>query len=147
MGYRSEVCMTIYGETEQDMRDLKVMLDTAGVDLDKHWSPGDWGINDKVFSFYTIETKWYESFSEVQAVMKVWELAISINEGKEDGRPKFSGIFLSIGEDNTDIEEESFGDPWSYDPPYVSRVIHNTRSLALGSRLEIGKPTPEEAQA
>ena len=36
MGYRSEVCMTIYGETEQDMLDLKVMLDTAGIDLDEH---------------------------------------------------------------------------------------------------------------
>lgn len=146
MGYRSEVCMTIYGETKQDMRDLKIMLDTAGVNLDKEWSPDSWGINDEVFSFHVHETKWYEGFPDVQAVMKVWELAISLNE-TEPETEKFSGVFLRIGEDNTDVEEDSFGDPWSHDPPYVNRCIQNPRSGALGSRLEIGKPTPEKAQA
>jgi hypothetical protein len=149
MGYRSEVCMTIYGETEQDMRDLKVMLDTAGIDLDKEWSPDSWGITEEFFSFHVHETKWYEAFPEVQAVMKVWKLAISLNETerKEGETERFSGILLRIGEDNTDIEEESFGDPWEHEPPYVNRYIEKPRSLALGSRLEIGKPMPEEAQA
>lgn len=149
MGYRSEVCMTIYGETEQDMRDLKVMMDTAGIDLDGHWSPGHWGINDEFFSFHVNEVKWYEAFPEVQAVMKVWELAISLNETerKEGETERFSGVFLRIGEDNTDVEEDSFGDPWAKDCPYVNRYIENPRSLALGSRLEIGKKTPEETQA
>ena len=149
MGYRSEVCMTIYGETEQDMRDLKVMMDTAGIDLDGHWSPGHWGINDEFFSFHVHEVKWYEAFPEVQAVMKVWELAISLNETerKEGESERFSGMFLRIGEDNTDVEEDSFGDPWAKDCPYVNRYIENPRSLALGSRLEMKEKTPEETQA
>ena len=95
------------------------------------------------------EAKWYEAFPEVQAVMKVWELAISLNETerREGEYERFSGVFLRIGEDNTDVEEESFGDPWRHDPPYVNRCISGSRSLALGSRLEMKEKTPEETQA
>jgi hypothetical protein len=139
MGYRSEVCMSIYGDSPQAMRELKAMIDAAGVDLNAHWADHDWGIDEKNFFFLVDDVKWYDSFPEVQAVMKIWNLAMDLNEEPEEGGAKFSGIFLRIGEDNTDVEEESFGDPWAYDPPYVSRAIVFGHKNNLGARLEVSK--------
>lgn len=142
MGYRSEVCVSIYGESPQAMRELKAMMDAAGVDL-SGWADDDWGIDEQRFFFLVDDVKWYESFPEVQAVMKIWNLAMELSEEMEEGGTKFSGIFLRIGEDNTDIEEESFGNPWDYDPPYVARSIVFGEKNNLGARLEV---TPEQTQ-
>ncbi len=139
MGYRSDVCMVIYGEHQYAMRELKALMDAAGIDLTKDWGDDRWGIDDEQFCFLTDDVKWYDSFPEVQAVMKVWRLAYEIG-ADADGLTKYSGIFLRIGEETSDIEQESFGDPWEHDCPYVSRCFDTVRKLHLGKRIDVGTP-------
>lgn len=139
MGYRSDVCMVIYGEHQYAMRELKALIDAAGIDLNDHWGDDNWGINDEQFCFLADHVKWYDGFPEVQAVMKIWELAQNIGED-EEGLTKYSGVFLRIGEEIEDTEQESFGDPWDHDPPYVSRCFDSVRKLNLGERIDVGTP-------
>jgi hypothetical protein len=139
MGYRSEVCMMIYGESKHAMHELKALMDAAGIDLNEHWGDSDWGIDAEKFCFLVNDVKWYDSFPEVQAVMKVWELAYEIG-ADADGLTKYSGVFLRVGEETTDIEEMSFGDPWDHDCPYVSRCVHVNGGVPFGARLNVGTP-------
>jgi hypothetical protein len=139
MGYRSDVCMVIYGEHQYAMRELKALMDAAGIDLTKDWGDDRWGIDDEQFCFLTDDVKWYDSYPEVQAVMKVWQLAQDTGED-EDGLTRYSGIFLRIGEETSDIEQESFGDPWEHECPYVSRCFDTMRKFNLGKRLSVGTP-------
>jgi hypothetical protein len=147
MGYRSDVVMVIYGRDKQCMTKLKAMIDAAGIDLDKHWPPNSWGIDDKMFCFDISDVKWYEGFPEIDETEKIFQMAHDMEEvdGHERAKnqePKddfmFSGIFLRIGEEHTDIEEKHFGDPYDQECPYVySRIEHN-HNLCLGERLNMG---------
>jgi hypothetical protein len=130
--------MVIYGEHKYAMYELKALIDAAGIDLTS-WGNDRWGIDDKQFCFLADDVKWYDSFPEVQAVMKVWELAYEIG-ADPDGVTKYSGIFLRIGEETADIEQMSFGDPWEHECPYVSRCFDIPLELSLGKRIDVGTP-------
>jgi hypothetical protein len=131
--------MVIYGEHEYAMRELKALMDAAGIDLTKDWGDDRWGIDNEQFCFLADHVKWYDSYPEVQTVMKIWDLAQDTGED-EEGLTRYSGVFLRLGEETADIEEMSFGDPWDHDPPYVSRCFDTVRKLNLGERLDVGTP-------
>ena len=141
MGYRS--CVGICFTRDSDkapaipllitLAKMKELLSTDY--FEETWNVADSGWNDDEFVFYVEDVKWYEGYSDVQAMEKFFEFVESMNRD-DDGNDRdwYSGSFVRIGEETADIEEKSFGpDPW--DQLYVVRGMEFDQSL-LGKRSD-----------
>jgi hypothetical protein len=118
MGYRSDVQMTIQGPEEE------LLTTWAAFRLKNPWVAPDSSDKDPCVEHMSItknETgnvltlcfvashwKWYDGYPDVDRIMQLWKHFA----GNETASTS-SGIFIRIGEENTDIEEKTFGDsPW-----------------------------------
>ena len=153
MGYRSEVLMVLKGPA---VKEIKVLMDTAGIDLDEHWSQkfvdeGEivsshehfgYGKDRKgqlTFVFHADDVKWYESYPEVQAIEKVWEFAEMIADrfGRSGCQPldsELDGIFIRIGEDYEDVTVKAIGLD-GYELAQVHRTIDFDHQF-LGEQID-----------
>jgi hypothetical protein len=169
MGYRSEVMMMLKGPA---LKEVKVLMDTAGIDLNEHWGETFYG-NDKgegvkvpscfgygrdhndqlTFVFHTDDVKWYESFPEVQAIEKMWEFASMIGD-KESNNVSYldetiTGIFIRIGEDYEDVMVKAIGIN-GYELAQVQRTIdfdHQFLGEQIDWSAEINRDRIEAAKA
>lgn len=118
MGYRSDVKALIYplgGEhnlLEYDK--LKLLFNTTFQDVFEAWGEDYFSWNDKhrVLEFDANSVKWYDSYPEVQRLVKF------LAEVQDLG---YEYEFLRIGEEVEDVEEDSSGDAENY--MYVERTI------------------------
>lgn len=153
MGYRSEVMMMLKGPA---IKEVKVLMDTAGIDLNEHWGetviggdervkmPSCFGYgrdhNDQLtFVFHIDDVKWYESFPEVQAIEKMWQFASMIADrfGRSGCQPldsELNGIFIRIGEEYEDVTVKAIGLD-GYELAQVHRTIDFDHSF-LGEQID-----------
>lgn len=118
MGYRSDVKALIYplgGEhnlLEYDK--LKLLFNTTFQDVFEAWGEDYFSWNDKhrVLEFDANSVKWYDSYPEVQRLVKF------LAEVQDLG---YEYEFLRIGEDDNDVESMNSGDAENY--MYVERTI------------------------
>jgi hypothetical protein len=79
---------------------------------------------NRTIAFYEDGVKWYESYEDVKAHERLYEIAEEYAEqyGSETMNNPVSCAFIRIGEEMEDIEERGGGyDPWNI--MYVSRSI------------------------
>lgn len=79
---------------------------------------------NRTIAFYEDGVKWYESYEDVKAHERLYEIAEEYAEqyGSETMNNPVSCAFIRIGEEMEDIEEKGSGyDPWNI--MYVSRSI------------------------
>ena len=79
---------------------------------------------NRTISFYEDGLKWYDSYKDVQAHERLYEMMEDYAEeyGSETMNNPVSCAFIRIGEEADDIEERGAGyDPWNI--MYVSRSI------------------------
>ena len=133
MGYRSYV----YVITDIENKALIAALKAATPDeeeegLFKVWNLSQPNIKKReVMLFEFHDTKWYESYSDVNAVM------LEINELINDNKGNTFG-YIELGENDDDITH--LGSPWDYD-------MHLNRSVDtpfLGRKLEKALANMEE---
>jgi hypothetical protein len=79
---------------------------------------------NRTIAFYEDGVKWYESYADVKAHERLYEIAEEYAEqyGSETMNNPVSCAFIRIGEETDDVEERGGGyDPWNI--MYVSRSI------------------------
>jgi hypothetical protein len=79
---------------------------------------------NRTIAFYEDGVKWYESYADVKAHERLYEIAEEYAEqyGSETMNNPVSCAFIRIGEETDDVEERGGGyDPWNI--MYVSRGI------------------------
>ena len=79
---------------------------------------------NRTIAFYEDGLKWYESYADVKAQERLYEIAEEYAEqyGSETMNNPVSCAFIRIGEETDDVEERGGGyDPWNI--MYVSRSI------------------------
>jgi hypothetical protein len=79
---------------------------------------------NRTIAFYEDGLKWYESYADVKAHERLYEIAEEYAEqyGSETMNNPVSCAFIRIGEETDDVEERGGGyDPWNI--MYVSRSI------------------------
>lgn len=106
MGYRSEVAMAIYGNTEA-MNDIIKYFDEEFEKLSddtKQFIKDEINITDNKIIVHYDSIKWYEWYDYVLFFNDVWKYSEQFDT---DG---INGEYIIIGEALDDIEEQSFGD-------------------------------------
>ena len=137
MGYRSLVgiCFTRDKNTAPSVPELLALARVKGIikddGLGKYWSAKDYGWDNDKFMFYVEDVKWYESFEDVVLMETLFAFVKELSEENEDW---YSGMFLRIGEEDSDIEQNVFGHN-PYDHMCLSRSISFDDSL-LGNQKE-----------
>lgn len=138
MGYRSDVAMLITSDepTDRKIEELMVHLKLAQVNL-KEWTSQEWakdpfiGWNHHTFVFKADHVKWYDGYSDVDAINEVWEIAKKMTG--------VSGVFMRIGESSDDVVDENFGEDPQYNDAYITRQIVLPEGLPFG---EFGDEVP-----
>ena len=90
-------------------------------DINKHLTVNK---QNRTIAFYQDGLKWYDSFEDVKAHERLYEIAEEYGEqyGSETMNNPVSCAFIRIGEETNDVEERGGGyDPWNI--MYVSRNI------------------------
>lgn len=145
MGYRSTVGIRVQ-RTDPDAPDIPTVLalaKTKGIisgDLfEAHWYKDASGWDADNFVFYNEDVKWYDGYEPVDGVNNLY----AFFEELDDGEGKYRGAFCRIGEDQTDVTVEHFGeDGWEL--AEVSRSIDIDLTL-LGERPKLTDVNKEEA--
>jgi len=124
MGYRSDVAITIYGNSEK----LKAVKQYADDELAKLsdeeqaavleqfedseedtqrmvWNIDDEDEEDRAFFFFATHVKWYDGYVVVNYINSIFNYAEEI---AEDG-DEFYGEHVRVGEDMTDNQIDTFG--------------------------------------
>jgi len=119
MGYRSVVGIMFKREKPQapSVPEILALAKTKGIlqgeTLGQYWNDEDYGWDDDKFLFYVTDVKWYESYPDVQAMEKLFSFVEELSRESEM-QSWYSGMLLRIGEEDSDVEQKSFGDePWS----------------------------------
>jgi hypothetical protein len=133
MGYRSDLIVLIYPDTDTETADnaapayeqLKVLMATTFKDVvaDKHFeSCMAWIDESHVLKFKFDSVKWYPSYADVQMFEKM--LAV-FNGDDEAGIEGYCTEFIRIGEESGDIEQRSSGDNCEYHLQVCSEIDCN----------------------
>ena len=137
MGYRSLVgiCFSRDKDTAPSVPELLAMARVKGIlkeeGLGKYWSDEDYGWDENKFIFYVEDVKWYEGYEDVQSME---DLFAFVEELSQENEHWYSGTFLRIGEEDSDVENKTFGhNPW--DHMVLCRSISFDESL-LGNQKE-----------
>jgi hypothetical protein len=107
MGYRSEVCVAVYG----DALALAAHLARWRAKTTQGGQTDEWVVNaehpDNTPELYRLEfseVKWYEGYTDVAHVM-------SLLEGLDEGEnPALCGEFVRTGEEDGDFDTKEYGD-------------------------------------
>jgi hypothetical protein len=129
MGYRSDVAYTIRFVHEDDtnnkqsfytfLAEAKAKAATAAcfTEEQKTWQGGNGFIVDEGrfrINFSAEHVKWYPDFDDVKCHMALIDLAAEW-ANDEDNNSGIAYVFVRIGEENDDVEEEFGGDyDWSW---------------------------------
>lgn len=119
MGYRSNVAITIYGNSEKlnavrkyaeiKFINLPAAIRDAVMDLyyysEKDSSNKVWGDDSRYF-FYATSVKWYSSYPVVDYIESIFQYANEICDDTDD----FAGEYVRVGEEDNDIDVRMFGD-------------------------------------
>jgi hypothetical protein len=123
MGYYSDVGFVVsvdnYSDTCDEETKNKFALAVGAFKLlgDKFLQSFDdqIGWRDGRITFYIGSVKWYDDYEDIKQFDAVWEALQEI-----DG---VSGVYVRIGEETTDLEEEYFGEQPSFDEINMRRYI------------------------
>ena len=127
MGYRSDVGIAVrrYDENVPDIPTLLALAKTKGIIgndyFEKEWGKDSYGWDDDNFTFYVESIKWYEDDPSVKAMERLFAFFEEVQADHEDSA--YSGVFCRVGEETTDVTEETFGDNW-YDLMSIRTVIN-----------------------
>lgn len=135
MGYRSVVGIVFKRESDEAPTIPELITFAKVKDVlpanyfEEKWDESVYGWDDNKFVFHIEDVKWYDAYPEIQVMEKFFDFVEDMNQdGEGDVRDWYSGSFARIGEENSDIEEKSFGpDPW--DQLYVVRSLELDTSL------------------
>ena len=122
MGYRSDVTVVVYpDDRDQDKYNtLKVLMGTTFKEV-----PFDDCVNwhdDKCALVYNItDMKWYDSYPEVQAFLR---MLASLAGETEDGIGGYNYETVRLGEDADDTEQSQGGD-------YIEYCLSVTRDVSV----------------
>jgi len=83
------------------------------------------GWKDGQFVFYGQGWKWYSDYDFVIAWKELWEMMQEVED--------ISGVFVRVGEETDDIEEDNFGDDVDFD------MCYPRTELAFGGGSILGK--------
>ena len=124
MGYRSEVAIVIQTDNtkSEDVKGWHLFIaelkanpkcDIAMEQIGSQYLDNG-GIDMKTCCLYVdfSETKWYDSYEDVQSYLAIMEIAKTwCNADRQDTQlTPMSMAFLRVGEESSDIEEEFYGD-------------------------------------
>ena len=155
MGYRSSVACVISVDQQriQDEKgDYTFIYDKAKfkemigfIKLSRFWELWNatdddrkcFGWSNGKFVFYGADFKWYPDYEDVRAFHDMFNKMSDI-EG-------ISGYFMRVGEENGDIEEDSFGDEPDWDMFYSQTVMTFDGEDYLGKRTTDEKQTTQDA--
>jgi hypothetical protein len=102
---------------------------------------------ENMVNFHAYDVKWYESYEEVKAHTKLYELC---NNEETQFYEKCGYVFYRVGEEQNDIHDESGGIDPPYDDFYTSTSIEvpfNTNYTPYGNTLdELTKDQPTEGE-
>lgn len=132
MGYRSDVGAVILADNK-DKHVFKQFIGRVKLvvpEFFEDWNEKVLGYNETRLTFFVDGIKWYEDYDEVKNFEKVWKLAQDMIG--------MSGRFVRIGEEDDDIEQDSFGDADTYNYIYLVRHIEMD---SIGQR---GEPDAQE---
>lgn len=139
MGYRSKVGI-MFRRVNKDSPSIPTVLALAktkgiitGDGIGQYWNDSDYGWNDDKFLFCVEDVKWYEAYPDVQAMEKLYEFVESLNESEDEVRP-YDGMFCRIGDNEDDVEQKSFGEPW--DEMWIVRDIGFESGDLLGNQTQ-----------
>lgn len=112
MGYRSDVTVAIYpDERNQEKYDtLKVLMGTTFKDV-MFDDCMNWHDNKCALVYNIIDMKWYDSYPEVQAFLR---MLASLAGETEDGIGGYNYETVRLGEDADDTEQSQGGDYIEY---------------------------------
>jgi hypothetical protein len=141
MGYRSDVGIAVrrHDVDVPDIPTLLALAKTKGIIshdyFETAWHMDSFGWDTNNFVFYVEAVKWYEDDPTVKAMEKLFEFFASVNHGDNlRSDDSYSGVLCRVGEEASDVTEESFGQDW-YDLMGVRRSISFDDSL-LGNQTE-----------
>ena len=122
MGYRSDVTVAIYpDERNQDKYDtLKVLMGTTFKDV-MFDDCMNWHDNKCALVYNIIDMKWYDSYPEVQAFLR---MLASLAGETEDGIGGYNYEMVRLGEDADDTEQSQGGD-------YIEYCLSVTRDVSV----------------
>jgi hypothetical protein len=122
MGYRSEVLKAAYFPGGEDaihayVAAIKIKGEMTPVLEDelKYFQVFNYH-EGAVVMFHSEDTKWYESYTDVQAIEKFFSGIEELNDTET--------IHIRIGEERSDVEERTFGDTW-----YLGELFQLNRSI------------------
>jgi len=146
MGYRSEVAygvkvddVVVNDEATEEEKNvsadglfLLMLTEMQGDEIAGKCFDGTYDINvhltvnkeQRIIIFYESGLKWYDSYKDVQAHERLYEVMEDYAEeyGSETMNNPVSCAFIRIGEEVDDVEERGSGyDPWSI--MYITRGI------------------------
>jgi len=122
MGYRSDVTVVVYpDERDQDKYNtLKVLMGTTFKDTVALFDANmEWRDEGCALIFNIVDVKWYDSYTDVQAFLRM--LSVLANEG-EDGIEGYNYEMVRLGEESDDIEQTEGGE-YTAGVICVSRVV------------------------
>ena len=127
MGYRSDVGIAVrrHDVDAPDIPTLLALAKTKGIIshdyFETAWRMDSFGWDVDNFMFYVEYVKWYEDDPSVKAMERLFAFFEEVQADHEDSA--YSGVFCRVGEETTDVTEETFGDNW-YDLMSVRTVIN-----------------------
>ena len=142
MGYRSDVAFLITSATPEQLHGFIATLKLANTNpeiikaLNEHCV-----LTNKGLGFYANDWKWYEGYTDVDALEAVWQSAVEHEEDFD-----LSGVFVRIGESDDDNESRSFGPNAPYDYLRIHRNldIDFSTDKADDIRTRVQGPGPED---
>ena len=143
MGYRSDVGIAVrrHDVDAPDIPTLLALAKTKGIIshdyFETAWHMDSFGWDADNFMFYAEAVKWYEDDPTVKAMEKLFAFFEAVNSDGDNLRDdSYSGVFCRIGEETTDMTEDTFGQAW-YDLMGVCRSISFDDSLLGNQTAEI----------
>lgn len=116
MGYRSDVCIMIHFNEEEEWKNFKMELlihgDTFPFNcINRHFEIKE---DSKLLVFFEASIKWSEDYDEDEdSIYQVYQYFYELVEHNEETPPDIDGYYGVIGEELTDLQEDTFGDGYS----------------------------------
>ena len=124
MGYRSQVAYIISFDDDADTKTMGQFINYVMGSGDTHMIQAlmecEVDFKNQRINFWQSDVKWYESYDEVKAHTKLYELCV--NE-ETPFYPHAHARIIRVGEEQGDIQEDDFGDDPPYDEFYTVTTI------------------------
>lgn len=116
MGYYSDTAYAIVCKTEEDRDRLLTLITPEQRKI--VLTEAEWDTPDRIL-FHDPSSKWYGGEHGYESVQAHEALMRAAEDANDDEDPISVGVFMRVGEDDTDFEHTSWGDdddlPYPYD--------------------------------